>query len=54
MEGEAAILEVDGDRIELLTPTNTIPSPMARFINKKVLRNNVTPFYLCISHFLHK
>ncbi|KZD43580.1 glyoxalase [Bacillus cereus] len=54
MEGEVVILEVDGDRIELLTSTNNIPSPMARFINKKVLRNNVTPFYLCISHFFHK
>ncbi|EOO66413.1 hypothetical protein IIC_05603 [Bacillus cereus VD021] len=49
MEGEAAILEVDGDRIELLTPTNTIPSPMARFINKKVLRNIICT--LCKGHF---
>ncbi|EOP72927.1 hypothetical protein KOY_04134 [Bacillus cereus VDM021] len=32
VESEVAILEVNGDRIELLAPTNNTTSPIARFI----------------------
>ena len=35
VESEVAILEVNGDRIELLAPTNNITSPIARFIKQK-------------------
>ena len=35
VESEVAILEVDGDRIELLAPTNNTTSPIARFIKQK-------------------
>ncbi|CAM4169920.1 glyoxalase [Bacillus manliponensis] len=35
VESEIAILEVNGDRIELLAPTNNTTSPIARFIKQK-------------------
>lgn len=35
VESEVAILEVNGDRIELLAPTNNVTSPIARFIKQK-------------------
>jgi len=35
VESEVAILEVNGDRIELLAPTNNTTSPIARFIKQK-------------------
>lgn len=35
VESEVAILEVNGDRIELLAPTNNTTSPIARFIRQK-------------------
>lgn len=35
VESEVAILEVGGERIELLAPTNNTTSPIARFINQK-------------------
>jgi len=35
VESEVAILEVNGDRIELLAPTNNSTSPIARFIKQK-------------------
>mgnify|MGYP005828741837 CR=1 FL=1 len=35
VESEVAILEVNGDRIELLVPTNNHTSPIARFIKQK-------------------
>ena len=36
VESEVAILEVDGDRIELLAPTNNTTSPLPDSLNKKV------------------
>ena len=36
VESEVAILEVDGDRIELLAPTNNTTSPLPVLLNKKV------------------
>jgi methylmalonyl-CoA/ethylmalonyl-CoA epimerase len=35
VESEVAILEVNGDRIELLAPTNNTTSPIARFLKQK-------------------
>ena len=35
VESEVAILEVNGDTIELLAPTNNTTSPIARFIKQK-------------------
>jgi methylmalonyl-CoA/ethylmalonyl-CoA epimerase len=35
VESEVAILEVNGERIELLAPTNNTTSPIARFIKQK-------------------
>ncbi|WP_459613613.1 VOC family protein, partial [Bacillus cereus] len=35
VESEVANLEEDGDRIELLAPTNNTTSPIARFIKQK-------------------
>jgi methylmalonyl-CoA/ethylmalonyl-CoA epimerase len=35
VESEVAILEVNGDRIELLAPTNNSTSPIARFLKQK-------------------
>lgn len=35
VESEVAIIEVNGDRIELLAPTNNSTSPIARFIRQK-------------------
>ncbi|SEN97440.1 methylmalonyl-CoA epimerase [Mesobacillus persicus] len=35
VESEVTILEVNGDRIELLAPTNNHTSPIARFIKQK-------------------
>ncbi|MDP4171141.1 MAG: VOC family protein [Bacillota bacterium] len=35
VESEVAIMEVQGDRIELLAPTNNTTSPIARFIKQK-------------------
>lgn len=35
VESEVAIIEVDGDRIELLAPTNNTTSPIVRFIKQK-------------------
>ncbi|MGG3521522.1 VOC family protein [Bacillus pseudomycoides] len=35
VESEVAILEVNGDSIELLAPTNNTTSPIARFIKQK-------------------
>ncbi|MFQ3544970.1 VOC family protein [Halobacillus rhizosphaerae] len=35
VESEIAIIDVDGDRTELLMPTNNTTSPIARFIKQK-------------------
>ncbi|MFG6147119.1 VOC family protein [Halobacillus sp. B23F22_1] len=35
VESEIAILDVEGDRTELLCPTNNTTSPIARFIKQK-------------------
>jgi methylmalonyl-CoA/ethylmalonyl-CoA epimerase len=35
VESEIAIMEVNGDRTELLAPTNNTTSPIARFIKQK-------------------
>ncbi len=35
VESEVAIMEVDGNRTELLAPTNNKTSPIARFIRQK-------------------
>jgi methylmalonyl-CoA/ethylmalonyl-CoA epimerase len=35
VESEVAIMEVNGDRFELLAPTNNTTSPIARFIKQK-------------------
>ncbi|RLQ96655.1 VOC family protein [Falsibacillus albus] len=35
VESEIAIIEVNGSRIELLSPTNNTTSPIARFIKQK-------------------
>jgi methylmalonyl-CoA/ethylmalonyl-CoA epimerase len=35
VESEIAIIEVNGDRFELLSPTNNTTSPIARFIRQK-------------------
>ncbi|GGE57182.1 VOC family protein [Priestia taiwanensis] len=35
VESEVAIMEVNGDRIELLAPTNNTTSPIARFLKQK-------------------
>ncbi|WP_079528783.1 VOC family protein [Halobacillus hunanensis] len=35
VESEIAIMEIDGDRTELLCPTNNTTSPIARFIKQK-------------------
>ncbi|WP_404328277.1 VOC family protein [Mesobacillus maritimus] len=35
VESEVVILEVNGDRIELLAPTNNTTSPIARFLKQK-------------------
>jgi methylmalonyl-CoA/ethylmalonyl-CoA epimerase len=35
VESEIAIMDVNGDRIELLSPTNNTTSPIARFIKQK-------------------
>jgi methylmalonyl-CoA/ethylmalonyl-CoA epimerase len=35
VESEVAIIDINGDRIELLAPTNNITSPIARFIQQK-------------------
>lgn len=35
VESEVAILEVNGERIELLAPTNNTTSPIARFLKQK-------------------
>ncbi|MRH43492.1 glyoxalase [Aquibacillus halophilus] len=35
VESEIAILEINGERIELLAPTNNTTSPIARFIKQK-------------------
>jgi methylmalonyl-CoA/ethylmalonyl-CoA epimerase len=35
VESEVAIIEINGDRIELLAPTNNVTSPIARFIQQK-------------------
>ncbi|ALC82146.1 MULTISPECIES: VOC family protein [Bacillus] len=35
VESEVAIMEVGGERIELLAPTNNTTSPIARFIRQK-------------------
>jgi methylmalonyl-CoA/ethylmalonyl-CoA epimerase len=35
VESEIAVIEVNGDRIELLAPTNNTTSPIARFIKQK-------------------
>ncbi|WP_158736309.1 VOC family protein [Alteribacillus sp. YIM 98480] len=35
VESEVAIMEVSGNRIELLLPTNNTTSPIARFIKQK-------------------
>ncbi|RBP86191.1 methylmalonyl-CoA epimerase [Cytobacillus firmus] len=35
VESEIAIMEVSGNRIELLAPTNNTTSPIARFIKQK-------------------
>jgi methylmalonyl-CoA/ethylmalonyl-CoA epimerase len=35
VESEIAIMEVNGDRTELLSPTNNTTSPIARFIKQK-------------------
>ncbi|MGP4062811.1 VOC family protein [Halobacillus litoralis] len=35
VESEIAIIDIDGDRTELLMPTNNTTSPIARFIKQK-------------------
>ena len=35
VESEIALMDVNGDRIELLSPTNNTTSPIARFIKQK-------------------
>ena len=35
VESEIAVMEVNGNRTELLAPTNNITSPIARFIRQK-------------------
>jgi methylmalonyl-CoA/ethylmalonyl-CoA epimerase len=35
VESEIAVIEVNGDRFELLAPTNNTTSPIARFIKQK-------------------
>ncbi|WP_226036879.1 VOC family protein [Aquibacillus saliphilus] len=35
VESEIAIMEINGERIELLAPTNNTTSPIARFIKQK-------------------
>ncbi|MBM7602270.1 methylmalonyl-CoA/ethylmalonyl-CoA epimerase [Metabacillus crassostreae] len=35
VESEIAIIDLDGERIELLSPTNNTTSPIARFIKQK-------------------
>ncbi|TGB02011.1 VOC family protein [Halobacillus salinus] len=35
VESEIAIIDIDGDRFELLMPTNNSTSPIARFIKQK-------------------
>ena len=35
VESEIAIIEINGERIELLAPTNNTTSPIARFIKQK-------------------
>ncbi|WP_079477437.1 VOC family protein [Halobacillus salinus] len=35
VESEIAIIDIDGDRFELLMPTNNTTSPIARFIKQK-------------------
>ncbi|MFC7060896.1 VOC family protein [Halobacillus seohaensis] len=35
VESEIAIMDIDGDRTELLCPTNNSTSPIARFIKQK-------------------
>jgi methylmalonyl-CoA/ethylmalonyl-CoA epimerase len=35
VESEIAVMEVNGDRMELLSPTNNATSPIARFIKQK-------------------
>jgi methylmalonyl-CoA/ethylmalonyl-CoA epimerase len=35
VESEVAIIEVNGDKIELLAPTNNTTSPIARFLKQK-------------------
>jgi methylmalonyl-CoA/ethylmalonyl-CoA epimerase len=35
VESEVAILEINGERVELLAPTNNTTSPIARFIKQK-------------------
>lgn len=35
VESEVAIIDINGDRIELLAPTNNITSPIARFLQQK-------------------
>lgn len=35
VESEIATIEVNGDRIELLSPTNNTTSPIARFLKQK-------------------
>jgi methylmalonyl-CoA/ethylmalonyl-CoA epimerase len=35
VESEIAVIEVNGDRMELLAPTNNTTSPIARFIKQK-------------------
>lgn len=35
VESEIAVIEINEDRIELLSPTNNVTSPIARFIKQK-------------------
>lgn len=35
VESEIAVIDLDGERIELLSPTNNTTSPIARFIKQK-------------------
>ncbi|MBT2636662.1 MULTISPECIES: VOC family protein [unclassified Bacillus (in: firmicutes)] len=35
VESEIAVIEINEDRIELLSPTNNVTSPIARFIQQK-------------------
>ncbi|KHE71009.1 VOC family protein [Halobacillus sp. BBL2006] len=35
VESEIAVIDIDGDRTELLMPTNNTTSPIARFIKQK-------------------